>query len=36
MVARVEPTVRLKVHEPVKLALQPDRLHFFDMKRAAI
>jgi multiple sugar transport system ATP-binding protein len=32
MVARVEPTVRLKVHESVRLALNPDRLHFFDPK----
>jgi multiple sugar transport system ATP-binding protein len=32
MVARVEPTVRLKVHESVRLALDPDRLHFFDPK----
>jgi len=31
LVARVEPTVRVKVHESVKLALNPDRLHFFDM-----
>ena len=32
MVARVEPTVRLKVHESVRLALDPERLHFFDPK----
>jgi len=31
LVARVEPTVRVKVHEGVRLALNPDRLHFFDM-----
>jgi multiple sugar transport system ATP-binding protein len=35
MVARVEPTVRLKVHETMKLALQPERMHFFDMKTEA-
>jgi len=35
MVARVEPTVRLKVHEPVKLALEPEHLHFFDLKTEA-
>jgi multiple sugar transport system ATP-binding protein len=35
MVARVEPTVRLKVHESVKLALEPERLHFFDLKTEA-
>jgi multiple sugar transport system ATP-binding protein len=32
MVARVEPGVRVKVHEGVRLALNPDRLHFFDLK----
>jgi multiple sugar transport system ATP-binding protein len=35
MVARVEPTVRVKVHEPMKLALNPERLHFFDTKTEA-
>src|SRR5262249_26866544 len=30
MVASVEPTARTKVHEQVRLALDPDRLHFFD------
>jgi multiple sugar transport system ATP-binding protein len=32
LVARVEPTVRAKVHEQVRLAMNPDRLHFFDSK----
>ncbi|MGH2454572.1 MAG: ABC transporter ATP-binding protein [bacterium] len=32
MVARVEPTVRVKVHEPIRLALDPERLHFFDAR----
>jgi multiple sugar transport system ATP-binding protein len=32
MVARVDPTVRVKVHEKIRLALNPDRLHFFDLK----
>jgi multiple sugar transport system ATP-binding protein len=32
LVARVEPTVRAKVHEPVRLAMNPERLHFFDTK----
>ncbi len=32
MVARVEPTLRTKVHDPVRLALNPERLHFFDTK----
>ena len=32
LVARVEPTVRVKEHEQLRLALQPERLHFFDLK----
>ena len=32
LVARVEPTVRAKVHETIKLALVPDRARFFDTK----
>src|SRR5690349_12810567 len=32
IVARVEPGVRVKVHETVKLAVNADRLHFFDAK----
>ncbi|OLC35965.1 MAG: glycerol-3-phosphate ABC transporter ATP-binding protein [Candidatus Rokubacteria bacterium 13_1_40CM_4_69_5] len=35
MVARVDPTVRVKVHESIRLALNPERLHFFDMKTEA-
>jgi multiple sugar transport system ATP-binding protein len=30
MVARVDPAVRVKVHENVRLALDPARMHFFD------
>jgi len=30
MVAAVEPTVRAKVREQLRLALNPERLHFFD------
>ncbi len=30
LVARVEPTVRLKVHDGVRLAVNAERLHFFD------
>jgi multiple sugar transport system ATP-binding protein len=30
MVAAVEPSVRAKVHDRLRLALNPDRLHFFD------
>jgi multiple sugar transport system ATP-binding protein len=32
VVARVDPSVRVKVHEPVRLALDPERLQFFDPK----
>jgi len=32
MVARVDPSVRVKVHDPIRLALAPERLHFFDLK----
>ena len=35
LVARVEPTVRVKVHEPIRLALNTARLHFFDKKSEA-
>src|SRR6202008_411579 len=30
MVASVDPTVRVKVHETLRLALEVERLHFFD------
>jgi len=30
MVARVDPGVRLKAHESVRFAVDPERLHFFD------
>jgi multiple sugar transport system ATP-binding protein len=32
IVARVPPTSRVKLHEQMPLALNPDRLHFFDTK----
>ncbi len=35
MVAAVEPTVTAKVHERLRLALNPDRLHFFDLETEA-
>ncbi len=35
LVARVEPTVRVKVHETLRLALDPERLHFFDARTEA-
>jgi multiple sugar transport system ATP-binding protein len=35
MVARVDPSVRLKAHDPVRMALDPERLHFFDSKTEA-
>ncbi|MBI4608435.1 MAG: sn-glycerol-3-phosphate ABC transporter ATP-binding protein UgpC [Candidatus Rokubacteria bacterium] len=30
IVARVEPTVRTKLHDKIRLAFIPDRIHFFD------
>ena len=35
MVAAVEPTVRAKVDEQLRLAVNPARLHFFDAKSEA-
>jgi multiple sugar transport system ATP-binding protein len=35
MVASVEPTVGAKVHERVRLAVNPNRLHFFDNESEA-
>jgi multiple sugar transport system ATP-binding protein len=32
MVARVDPGVRVKAHENVRFAVDPERLHFFDAK----
>jgi multiple sugar transport system ATP-binding protein len=32
MVARVDPSVRVKAHESIHFALDPQRLHFFDAK----
>jgi multiple sugar transport system ATP-binding protein len=32
IVARVEPTVRVKHHDKMRLALHPERVHFFDNK----
>jgi multiple sugar transport system ATP-binding protein len=35
MVARVDPGVRVKMHENIRLAVDPERLHFFDAKTEA-
>jgi multiple sugar transport system ATP-binding protein len=35
LVARVDPATRVKVHETLRLALDPERLHFFDAKTEA-
>ena len=35
MVARVDPGVRVKVHENLRLALDPRRVHFFDAQTEA-
>jgi multiple sugar transport system ATP-binding protein len=35
MVAAVEPSVRAAIHDRMRLALNPERLHFFDMQSEA-
>jgi multiple sugar transport system ATP-binding protein len=35
MVASVEPTVRTKLHDRLRLALNPERMHFFDAETEA-
>ena len=35
MVARVEPTIRSKVHETIRLMVEPDRVQYFDGKTEA-
>ena len=35
MVASVEPTVRVKVHDKLRVAIRPSRLHVFDAKTEA-
>jgi multiple sugar transport system ATP-binding protein len=35
MVASVEPNVRAKIHDRLRLALNPEHLHFFDMQSEA-
>jgi multiple sugar transport system ATP-binding protein len=35
MVASVEPTLRVKIHETLRLAMNPDRIHFFDAQSEA-
>ena len=35
MVASVEPTVRVKVRDKLRLAMRPSRLHVFDAKTEA-
>jgi multiple sugar transport system ATP-binding protein len=35
MVASVEPTVTAKVHEKIRLAVNPARMHFFDNETEA-
>ena len=35
MVASVEPTVRVKVHDKLRVAMRPSRLHVFDAKTGA-
>jgi multiple sugar transport system ATP-binding protein len=35
MAARVDPSIRVKMHDKVRLALDPERVHFFDAKTEA-
>jgi multiple sugar transport system ATP-binding protein len=35
MVARIDPGLRLKMHENIRLALDPERVHFFDAQSEA-
>jgi multiple sugar transport system ATP-binding protein len=35
MVARVDPAVRVKAHQAIRLALDPERVHFFDENSGA-
>jgi multiple sugar transport system ATP-binding protein len=35
MVARVDPATRIKVRDSARLAVDPERLHFFDAKTEA-
>jgi multiple sugar transport system ATP-binding protein len=36
MVASVDPGIRVNVHDCVRLALNPERLHFFDARSEAV
>jgi multiple sugar transport system ATP-binding protein len=36
VVARVDPTVKTRPHEKIRLALVPERVHFFDAKTEAV
>jgi multiple sugar transport system ATP-binding protein len=36
VVARVEPSVRARPHEKIRLAFVPERIHFFDAKTEAV
>jgi multiple sugar transport system ATP-binding protein len=36
MVASVEPSIRVNVHDRLRLALNPERLHFFDTRSEAV
>jgi multiple sugar transport system ATP-binding protein len=36
MVAAVEPGVRARMNDSVRLAVNPERLHFFDARSEAV
>jgi len=35
MVTRVDPSIRVKAHQNIRLALDQERVHFFDDKSGA-
>ena len=35
MVASVEPTVKVRAHDQLRMALKPERLHLFDAESEA-
>ena len=36
VVCRVEPSVKAKPHEKIRMAFVPERIHFFDTKTEAV
>jgi multiple sugar transport system ATP-binding protein len=36
VVCRVEPTVKARAHDKIRMAFVPERIHFFDSKTEAV